>query len=191
MKYLLIPIVLLITSLSCSNQETENKHIGADSLSVTTSQPADSAEITDTEYELNYVVAVAEGYDYAELRKIAQEACDFLNFKLDTMDRYYNPKKKKIVLPDNHEDEIWAGDYYLRRTGDTFVSIEMRNAYVDTLTNKNEQAKAAFEADSLKMFVFATMYNNKKQADSLFQVLKPKFKQTTLIPTEIFMGCMH
>jgi len=192
MKYFLIIIIVLIQLASCSDKTTKQKDSNTDTVSTTDQDSRIDGNYTaENEYELNYVVAVADGYDYDSLRKIALETSELLKFKFDTLDRYFNTTRKKIVLPDNYEDDIWAGEYYFRRFGDSAVSIEMRSAYIDTLTSKDENSSTKFYADTLKMFVFADMYNNKSQADSLLNILKPKFKQTTIIPTNIYMGCMH
>ncbi len=164
----------------------------SDTLSIA-KQDTQIEEVYDSEvsYELNYVVMVADGYNYDTLRKIAIQTSKLLGLKFDTLDRYYNKSRRKIVLPDNHEDDLWVGDYIFRRVGGDFVSIEMREAYIDTLTEKSKIKSESFYADTLKMFVFANMYPEKKHADSLLKILKPKFKQATIIPTEIYMGCMH
>jgi len=189
-KYLII--ILFIKLVSCSEKTVKRTDSNKDSISTAAQDSQTDGEyVAENQYELNYVVAVAEGYDYDSLRKVALETSELLNFKFDTLDRYFNKTRKKIVLPDNYEDDMWAGEYYFRRFRDSVVSIEMRSAYIDTLTQKNEKAMTKFYSDTLKMFVFANMYNTKKQADSLSKILKPKFKQTTVIPTEIYMGCMH
>jgi hypothetical protein len=114
-----------------------------------------------------------------------------LNFKFDTLDRYYNPVRKKIVLPTNHADEIWAGEYFFRRHGDSTVSLEMSSAYIDTLLAKDEKKRDKFYADTVKMFVFADLSGNLDDATRTLNLLKPKYPQTRIIATEIFMGCMH
>jgi hypothetical protein len=151
----------------------------------------DSGENEFPEYELYYVVNVVEGYNYDSLRQIAKEVSRFITYRYDSLDRYYNYKRKKIVYPDNYEDEIYAGDYLFRRYSDSIVSLEMRNAYADTATEKNEAAHERFYADSTKLFVFADMFASKAEAEQLAARLKQKFKHTTLIPANIFMGCMH
>ncbi len=188
-----IIFIIIVTQLvACLDKTTGLKQSSTDTIKAADNDSLITGDVvSEDEYELNYVVAVAEGYDYDSLRQIAKQTSELLKFKFDTLDRYFNTSRKKIVLPDNYEDEIWAGDYFFRRFGDTIVSIEMSSAYIDTLTNKDESAKAKFYTDTLKMFVFANMYDNKRQADSLVKILKPTFKQTIIIPTEIYMGCMH
>jgi hypothetical protein len=189
MKRNIIFFIALIYLASCTDNSdmTSNQKNGT----------SNNLSIADEEYKpedanvLQYVVVVADGYNYDSLRAIAKETSKLLGFKFDMLGRYFNTSRKKIVLPDNYEDDVWAGEYIFRREGGDFVSIEMQGAYIDTLTAKNKRESELFYADTLKMFVFANMYPEKKYADSLLKILKPKFKQATIIPTEIHMGCMH
>jgi len=194
MKKSLFIILLTIQLFSCTNQSEKTSEQSKKTDSTTAnnqSSNSDSSDVPDNDVQLQFVVAVAEGYNYDSLHKIAIDAGHLLKLKFDTLDRYFNKSRKKIVYPDKYDDEIYAGQYLLRRSGDSIVSIEMRYAYIDTLTDKDENAKTKFNADTLKMFVFANMYDNKKQADSLLRLLKPKFKQANIIPNKMYMGCMH
>lgn len=189
---ILIAFFYLVSCSDNSDKTMKQQNINSDTLSIADQEAQSNSDYTsENDYELNYVVKVADGYDYDSLRTIALATSEYLKFKFDTLDRYYNPLRKKIVLPDNYADDIWSGEYYFRRYGDSIVSIEMSVAYIDTLTDKNENAKKTFYSDTLKMFVFANMFTDKKKADSLLKILKPKFKRATIIPTEIYMGCMH
>jgi hypothetical protein len=194
MKKIFISFIIFVPLISCTNI-SDKKNADAtitDSISANALQvQSDSNTVTDNEYVLNYVVSVEGGNNYDSLREIALHTCDLLKCKFDTLDRYYNPLRRKIVLPDNYEDDVWAGEYIFRRHGEDFVSVEMQYAYISILTAKNETASEVFYKDTLKMFVFAGLFGNKKAADSLLGIIKPKYKNATIIPTEIFMGCMH
>jgi hypothetical protein len=52
---------------------------------------------------------------------------------------------------------------------------------------ENEKSKP----DTLKMVVFANIFDNEKSADSLVQILKPKFKSAKTLKQELYLGCMH
>lgn len=182
-------IIILLYFVSCSNSSTETSNQTA--VIVDSSNTLNDNHPIESEYELNYVISVASGYNYDSLREIAIEVSHFLKLKFDTLNRYYNTENKKIILHEDDPDDIWAGDYYLRRGGDDFVSIEMQTAYIDTALVKDQKATELFYADTLKMFVFANIYKDKKTADSLLKILKPKYKQSIIIPTEMYMGCMH
>lgn len=141
------------------------------------------------EMQLYHIVCVEESDDYAALHATGLKVSKFLGFKFATLERYYNTSKKRVVLPNDHPDDIYAGEYFFRRYGDDFVSIEMRNAYPDP--SLKEDGSTFFFSDTTKMFVFAAMYGEKKQADSLANILKKQFRSTKVIASEIYMGCMH
>ena len=197
----LVIVGFLAVLFSCrSNSDKETEALTNDTLATTIvansdTLSQDTASIANEDVELSdenqlfYIVSIAEESNYGNLRAIAVKASQFLKFRFDTLERYFNPTKHRIVLPDNHPDDIYAGDYYLRRYDDGFVSIEMRNAYKDTLLKGDAEVK--FYSDTTKMFVFAAMYGEKKQADSLVNSLKKQFKTTKIITTYIYMGCMH
>lgn len=191
----LIFIVALITLLSCISEENKSTEVLIQDTSIAEAQlntNVEDIEASDesSDLELNYIVSVAEGYNYDSLRKIALQTADKLNFKFDTMGRYYNPQKG-IVLPDDDEDEMWAGEYFFRRFGDNLVSIEMSHAYTDTSISKNEPELEKHREDTRKMFVFAMMYLDKKSADSLANIIKVDYPSTKVFPAQIYMGCMH
>lgn len=193
MKKTFLLLSLALALLACNNSvDSSNTLTKADSIIVkpNDSLVEDEYEL-DPEYEVNYIVALTEGYNYDSLHRVALDAAELLDIKFDSLDRYYNTKRKKIILPENYEDDMWAGEYYFRRSADAFVSIEMKYMYADTLTEKNEDALQKFTADSLKMFVFAGMSPNKATADSLARLLKPHYGKLQVFPSNIFMGCMH
>jgi len=80
------------------------------------------------------------------------------------MGRFYNKKKNLIALPDNDEDEIYAGDYFPRRFPSDNLSLEYLNFY---------QRQAAEKTIAL----VTGIYETEKSADSALTVLhKPEKK---------------
>lgn len=188
-------MLALIALLSCASEENKSTEVLTSDISVAEAQLNTNVEDTEasdesSDLELNYIVSVAEGYNYDSLKIIALQTADKLNFKFDTMGRFYNPQKG-IVLPDDDEDEIWAGEYFFRRTGDNLVSIEMSYAYTDTSILKNEPELERHRQDTTKMFVFVMMCPNKKSADSLANTIKVDYPSIKVFPAQIYMGCMH
>lgn len=177
-------LLLLLFLLSACNKQTEAER------DVITERAQTEDNTTGDELQLNYIVSVAEGYNYDSLKAIAKQTATLTYMTFDTLERYYNPKKG-IILHEKDADEEWAGKYFLRRMGSGFISIEMRNAYIDTTLINHEAALAKHTQDSTRMFVFAMMYPHKKSADSLAQLIKPRFPQVKVFPARIFMGCMH
>jgi hypothetical protein len=196
-KHTCVLIGLIITLLGCTPQEeTISNQVTADTLKTIDAaiQPP-SAEDTyagyDDESELNYIVTAGEGYNYDSLKSVAMHISTLLHFKMDSLGRYYNRKKESIVVPEDDADEMYAGVYYLRRTGEDFVSIEMSYAYADTSIIHDEIKMNALNSDTTKMFVFVNMYTNKASADSLAQIVRRKYSLTKVIPVRVYMGCMH
>lgn len=188
-------IIALLALFSCTSEEKKSTEALTSDTSVIEAQPNTNIEDTgasdeSSDLELNYIVSVAEGYNYDSLKIIALQTSDKLGFKFDTMGRYYHPEKG-IVLPDDDEDEVWAGQYYFRRFGSNLVSIEMSYAYTDTSISKNEATLEKHRQDKAKMFVFAMMYQEKKSADSLANIIKVDYPFIKVFPAQIYMGCMH
>ncbi len=187
--YVYLLCILLFTNCTQQNKPEKTEKI-ADSLSIQTQDKAED-DAAFSEYSLYYLVSAESGYDYHKLKEVAMQLSQFLDIKFDTLGRYYNQAKKRIVLPDDDPDELFAGEYFFRRDPGNFISIEMQSSYPDTITFKSESLFKTFYSDSLKMFVFAGMYESKKQADSLLKLIKPSCKSATVIPAQIYMGCMH
>jgi hypothetical protein len=88
--------------------------------------------------------------------------------------------KKGIIVPMDDEDEMYRGEYYPRRMADTFVSIEMRNAFVDSTTENDN-----------RMLLVAGIFEEKAQADSVLTLAKANYPSAKVVTTELYMGCMH
>ncbi len=194
MKAKNLPILLLIFTLftlfSCKNPTTEIAAIANDSTASTYDDT--SEEYDDNIYtELRYVITAAQGYNYDSLKQIAQEVSMLLHWPIDSMGRLYSSSHQKIIVPENSTDEMWAGEYFFRRDGENYVSVEMQSAYIDTLTAKNKQQSDLFYQDEKKMFVCAGVFANENDAKSVLSRVQTEFPKARIIPTEIYMGCMH
>ena len=53
------------------------------------------------------------------------------------MERTYDKAKNLIALPDNHEDEIYAGDYLPRRYPSSTLSLEYLQFYQEAASEKS------------------------------------------------------
>ncbi|MDF2455160.1 MAG: hypothetical protein K0R51_1153 [Cytophagaceae bacterium] len=150
----------------------------------------ESIVLDESEMALRFIVSIAEGYDYDSIHHVAVKAAQFLNYSLDTAGSYYNKQQKSIVLSEDNEDDIWAGEYMFRRYGEQKVSIEMRYAYTDTIIKHNEVLKAQLRRDTTRLFVCADV-TNEAEATRLQKKLLSEFPHTKIIAAEIYMGCMH
>lgn len=186
----------LVLGLSCSNNREEKIIDAPDSDSLKEAIVLDTIQHNDSiagdnngEFQLYYIVSADESLDYSSLRFTAIEVMKKLNFKFDSLGRFYSRQKKRMILPCDSPDELYACDYLLRRHGVDFVSIEMRNEYPDVFLKENENE--FFNTDTLKMYVCVCISDEKRQADSLLGILKPNFPRAKIIANRMFMGCMH
>lgn len=195
---IVITILLAVSLISCGNQKEDAVAVTStfDTVAITETL-TDSVTVVDSVYinsgmgdsQLYYIVSADEGTDYINLKATALKVSEKLKVGFDSLERGYDPKKQRVVLPCNHPDEIYACDYLLRRHGDDFVSIEMRNAYPDTFLK--DDGNTFFYSDTTKMYICAAICVEKRQADSLVTILKKQFPHAKVIENEIYMGCMH
>ena len=101
-----------------------------------------------------------------------------LTIAIDTMGRYYNKSKDLIALPDDDEDELYAGDYFPRRYPTETLSLEYLSIY-----KKNAQDKM--------IAIISGIYENEKKADSSLKRIQKVFPKTFTLQSELYMGCLH
>jgi hypothetical protein len=142
-------------------------------------EPADSLtpeEVSDYAWYHIVIVDTSDRYDKLmdELRTVETRN----GLKVDLMGRYFDKKKQAIILPENDEDELYAGSYFPRRYPGNTLSIEYMNAFTPQAGNKT-------------MALVARIAEKKKDADSLMNVLKANHSNTHIITSKVFIGCMH
>ncbi|GAB4255809.1 MAG: hypothetical protein Kow0079_12770 [Vicingaceae bacterium] len=97
--------------------------------------------------------------------------------EIDTMGRYFNKQKNLICLPDDDEDEIYAGEYFPRRFPSKTLSIEYLNSYQKSSNNT--------------MALIAGIFDDKTSADSLQNQLKNQYNKSFVCKSKIYVGCIH
>lgn len=135
-------------------------------------------EIADLEYATYYLVISDTGFDYSTLRSRMFDLHRKLDIPIDTMGRFYNIRKKLIALPDNDEDEMYAGDYFPRRFPSENLSLEYLSFYQKLAGEKT-------------MALVTGIYETEKEADSALVVLHKTEKNAFKIKADIYIGCMH
>src|SRR5690606_14316138 len=100
-----------------------------------------------------------------------------LSLSIDTMDRTYNSTKDLIALPDNHEDEIYAGDYFPRR----FPSQELSLEYLSSFQDAGQKTIA----------LVTGIFETEREADSSLTVIRKEERNAFKTKSEIYLGCMH
>lgn len=179
-----ISILSLFLFISCqtgTTKDTTNIHTGdtlalPDSLTgeVMTADP-DSAYSDLATY---FIVMPDTGQDYWALHTKMLSLNKSLNLPIDTMGRYYNKTKKLIALPDNDEDEMWAGEYYPRRSPSEHLSLEYLHFFQPNAPQKT-------------IALVSGIYENEKGADSAVAALKTAGIGALKLKSEVFIGCMH
>jgi len=87
-------------------------------------------------------------------------------------------KKNLISLTDDHEDEVYAGDYFPRRFPSEFLSLEYLSLYKENAGDKT-------------IALLVGIYETEKAADSISNILKNREPKLFKIKTEMYVGCMH
>ena len=187
MKNILITILALI-ALSCGREDKKETPLAA--TTATTPSPLTENTTADTlsdtlddgdnsgDYETMYIVVADTSNSYYPLHKKMFALHTSLKQEIDTMGRYYNKKLDKIVLPEDDEDEMYAGDYFPRRYASSALSLEYLNMYSDTAPDKT-------------IALVTGIYASEKSADSAFVLLKQKAPKAFTLKAEVYMGCMH
>lgn len=103
-----------------------------------------------------------------------------LKWGIDTMERYYNKKNKALVVSEKSEDEIYRGEYFPRRFGTETLSIEYLSTYSKSTTANT----------------FALVLGIYDSEDEAIKALNKSIKVSQrsyvfVLPTQLYMGCMH
>ena len=135
-------------------------------------------DTTDYNYATYFIVIADTGLNYDLLHKKMSELHTRFSIPVDTMGRFYNREKDLIALPDDHEDEIYAGDYFPRRFPSDNLSLEYLQFYQK-------------EAGEKTMALVAGIYEAGLSADSVITVLQQTEKNIFKIQANLYIGCMH
>ena len=188
-KFMTRPIYLLLTVFlnACGTTSADKNEAEVDSARIDTTSSLQTNVVADnnvtedtTDYNnATYFVVVADtSADYYLLHKKMFNLNRQLNIPIDTMGRFYNKTKNLIALPDNDEDEIYAGDYFPRRFPSDNLSLEYLDFY---------QRQAGEKTIAL----VTGIYEKEKSADSALTVLQKTEKKVFKIKADIYVGCMH
>ena len=188
---ILLQILLFLTVVSCGETQSYVKTsdktdssktylapIMAVVLGVRSSQEPFQEQLEEGETQTCYVVVAGTGLYYLELREQMLGYQNTLGQQIDTMERTYDKAKNLIALPDNHEDEIYAGDYLPRRYPSSTLSLEYLQFYQEAASEKS-------------IAVVTGIYERKESADSALIILRKINPKTFVVKSDIYMGCIH
>lgn len=125
-----------------------------------------------------HIVIADTGSNYYTLRNAMLQLHQALNIPVDTMGRSYDPSKDLIVLPEDDQDEMFAGDYFPRRFPSQSLSLEYLSLYHDKAGEKT-------------MALVAGIFESPSSADTMLATIKQVNSKAFVIPAEIYMGCLH
>jgi len=180
MRYCLILLIFLLAACNDSQKQMARVDV-VEKNSAVIVDSNDSLVDTSTvneDYTDYWIVIADSGLDYPQLLNRMVQLKNECNLPVDSMGRFYNKKKNLIALPDDDEDELYAGEYYPRRFESDYLSIEYLNFYQSSSSEK-------------MMSIVAGIYEDKLKADSLYTALKPKCNTLMKFKTNLYTGCMH
>ena len=137
-------------------------------------------EISEEQYMNAYIVIADTSQNYVELRKKMFGINEKLKTEIDTMGRGFNREKNLICLPENDEDEIYAGDYFPRRYPSETLSLE----YLVYYTNGKKPTEGTIALVTI-------ITDNKEKADKKLAEIKKYSDKAFIVNSQIYMGCMH
>ncbi len=135
-------------------------------------------ELIDYDHETYFLVIADTGTDYFKLQSQMYKLHSQFGIEVDTMNRYYNKNKNLIMLREDDEDDLYAGDYFPRRFPSQNLSLEYLDVY---------QSKVGSKTIALVTGIF----EREIEADSVLKVINTSHKNSFKIKTEMYVGCMH
>jgi hypothetical protein len=166
------------TSVVATN-ETDTLRVVANEV-VTASGPDTEYDI-DSDYATFYILVADTGNDYYILHQEMTGLQQKLNLNIDTMNRYYNAEKG-IILHEDDEDDMYAGEYFPRRFPSTDLSLEYLSAYMPYVPDTGQNKTIA---------LIAGIFQEEKEGTLALQQVKPHLSSATLIKASMYVGCMH
>ncbi|MBR9861468.1 hypothetical protein GYB22_12140 [bacterium] len=135
------------------------------------------AQPSDDLYIDAYVLVVDTSLNYSGLREKMFDLSESCKIEIDTMGRSFDSTRNLICLPDDAEDEIYAGEYFARRYPSVRLSLEYFHYYSED--NCSEKMIA----------LIACISTDPEMAETLLESIKPQSISTFIIRKQIFMGC--
>jgi len=128
---------------------------------------------------LSYIEVVADtNVNYYTLHQKMFGLSEQLAIPIDTLGRTFDSSKNLIALPENDEDELFAGDYYPRRFPSTTLSLEYLNLYEPTAGEKT-------------VALVTGIFETQASADSALAMLKTAERNSFTVKANMYTGCIH
>lgn len=184
--YIYCYLLLFASIFSCQNAKkpTEKETVVAakDTLA-SNNQIVNNADLTEDSTEIdayaNYqVIVIDTNANYDQLHQKMFQLKDKLNMTVDSMGRYYNRKRDLIVLPEDDEDQVYAGEYFPRKDLSETLSLDYMEQY-----RPNSKPKT--------IGIIAGIYENASSADSALKAIQKVEAKAFKLNSRIYIGCMH
>lgn len=174
MKITLISVFLFSIFISCTNVKEK------DSCSEDTSFQ-NKSELTDSlaaDEAIYYLVIADTSQQFEPLMAEMKNLQSKTDKQIEMFNRYYDTDKKELILPEDDEDEIFAGGYFLKRNLTNNLSIEYLSAY----TTKARE----------KTFALVTgIYETEEEAKVDLAAMRKFHKKAFIQKSIIYTGCLH
>ena len=125
-----------------------------------------------------YLVVLDMDSSYYPLQSLMYEISESAIIEIDTGTRCFDAARNLLCLPEDDDDDLYAGEYYPRRFVSSFLSIEYLDYYVEP-------------APSGVMFLLGGIYDSKASALKRVNYLKTFYADAHIIETALYQGCMH
>lgn len=175
---LLVPVAILS---ACSGRDTPTDGTDSTASAVSvqdTLPPITEADDSAFNYMILYITVADTGQDYYQLRALMFDIQKAMTWPIDTLNRYYDHKKQKIVVSEVDDDEMYRGEYFPRRYPSGSQSLEYYSTYSDNSTETN-------------IALVTGIYETAETADSSLKALKPYAPKAFVRKANVYVGCMH
>lgn len=144
---------------------------------------ASFSDVVD-QYMNAYVVIADTSQNYYKLHQEMFNLSDQLNLEIDTLGKGFDESKNLICLPEDSEDELYAGSYYPRRYPSNTLSLEYLSYYTNGWFPDESRSD-----NTIALVVSIT--DKKEEAEKTLSTVKQYMEKAYMLNDSIFMGCMH
>lgn len=145
---------------------------------------AGTARVTDTEMQNRWIVVLGTYQDFPEAKRDAETYAQAGGIPFSMNGMIFD--QKGLHLPDNDPDQVYAGDYLLRRFNTANVGDEV---VMEHLSVEKSGAYTGFPSE--KYIIVASIAESSKEGSRMLKRFKGIAPKAYVKKTRIFVGCMH
>lgn len=144
---------------------------------------AGTAGSSDSETQNRWLVVLGTYKDFQEAKHDAEAYAKTSGIPFSMDGKIFD--EKGLRLPENPADQMYAGDYLLRRFNTTNIGGQVITEYISI---EKSGAYAGFSPN--KYIIVASVADTSNEATVLLKRLKPIAPKAYVKKTPIFLGCM-